>query len=66
MLNVYLRVLACEQFSLNIMHLYLNQKVLLVFHPCLSQYWKLNAGQVLAVPELDFNSLQGSKSKRLR
>ncbi|KAK3551115.1 hypothetical protein QTP70_014019 [Hemibagrus guttatus] len=30
-----------------------------------SQYWKQNFGKVLAVPEQDFNSLQGTKRKRL-
>ncbi|KAF5904234.1 E3 ubiquitin-protein ligase UHRF2-like isoform X1, partial [Clarias magur] len=30
-----------------------------------SQYWKQNARKILAVPEQDFNSLQGTKRKRL-
>ncbi|XP_039890197.1 uncharacterized protein LOC120735063 isoform X3 [Simochromis diagramma] len=31
-----------------------------------SQYWRQNARKILAVPEQDFNCLQGTKRKKLR
>lgn len=44
----------------------LNRFLWFCFSSVGSQYWRQNARKILAVPEQDFNCLQGTKRKKLR